>query len=150
MINLIFWIRGEDSDGDNTTSALVAKQCRQWWRCDVGDGGVTKTSMVEMQRHGWWWCTAGRGWWRCDNGDIDGVWFFIWVGKWKVYECLCELLKLSYHRPLTCKKWPYSSEGKIVIHRPRTWGEGKIVISQATNVKTLMSVSQKIFFFHEQ
>ncbi|PWA41691.1 lipopolysaccharide-modifying protein [Artemisia annua] len=43
---------GEDGDGDGATSAMVAKQRRQWWRCDVGDGGVAKTSMVKMQRNG--------------------------------------------------------------------------------------------------
>ena len=37
-------------------------------------------------------------------------------------------------------KCPYRD---IQIHRPLTWGEGKVVISQATNVKTLKSVSKK-------
>ncbi|PWA69013.1 lipopolysaccharide-modifying protein [Artemisia annua] len=43
---------GEDGGGDGATSAMVAKQRRQWWRCDVGDSGIAKTSMMEMQRQG--------------------------------------------------------------------------------------------------
>ncbi|PWA53172.1 lipopolysaccharide-modifying protein [Artemisia annua] len=43
---------GEVGAGDGVTSAMVAKQRRQWWRCDVGDSGVAKTSMVDIRRQG--------------------------------------------------------------------------------------------------